>query len=65
MTELEELKFYAKYPFSKEAKQFIEFYNFTFDKITPEFLESVVDEIKKYLEPITLLKILILLTGLR
>ncbi len=47
MSEFEDLKFYAKYPFSKEAKQFIEFYNFTFDKITPEFLESAVERIKK------------------
>ena len=50
MTELDDLKFYAKYPFSKEAKQFIEAINFNFDKVDVEFLESAVTRIKKMIK---------------
>ena len=50
MSELDDLKFYAKYPFSKEAKEFIEYYNFTFDKVSVEFLESAVSRIKNLIQ---------------
>lgn len=50
MSELEDLRFYAKYPFSKEAKQFIEVFNFTFDKVSVDFLESAVSRIKNLIK---------------
>ncbi len=47
MTELEDMKFYAKYPFSKEAKQFIETIGFNFEDVDSDFLEFSVERIKK------------------
>lgn len=50
MDELEHLKFCAKYPFSKQAKEHINYYNVNFEKIDVKTLELAVERIKKAVE---------------